>query len=205
MSSIREKEALVKEVHHRVKNNLQMMASLLNLQRHASALPAVHVAIDEARARIASIALLHEKLYVAADLAHVDGGEYLRDLAQRLAAELAPTGHVNVEADADPVPLSADRAIPCGLIVNELVTNAIKHAFPHGEGGRVHISLRASAAEIRLCVGDDGVGLPAAIQPTDSPGVGLQLVAAFVEQLDATLTVDRGHGTRFDIRFPVVR
>lgn len=202
-AALREKELLVREVHHRVKNNLQVMTSLLNLQSHTTAAPAALAALDEARGRLASIGLLYEKLHLAHDLGEIALGEYLREVAQRAIDQLdRPAGRVRLHAASDPIAVTPDRAIPCGLIVNELITNALKHAFVGREHGALELSVRRTdGGGIRLTVADDGVGLPADLVPEASPGLGLQLVAMFAEQLDATLAVHRDGGTRWDVTF----
>jgi len=202
-AALREKELLVKEVHHRVKNNLQVMASLLSLQSHATAAPAVLAALGEARGRLASIGLLYEKLHLAPDLGEIALADYLRDVAQRVIEQLdRPVGRVHLRVASDPIAVNPDRAIPSGLIVNELVTNALKHAFVGREHGTIDLALqRTDDGGVRLTLADDGVGLPADLDPGASPGLGLQLVAMFAEQLDATLAVHRDGGTRWDVTF----
>ncbi|MDX2167134.1 MAG: histidine kinase dimerization/phosphoacceptor domain -containing protein [Deltaproteobacteria bacterium] len=202
-AALKEKELLVKEVHHRVKNNLQVMTSLLNLQSHTTQAPAVLAALDEARGRLASIGLLYEKLHLAPDLGQIGLGDYLRDVAQRVSEQLdRPAGRVRLTVEIDPITVNPDRAIPSGLIVNELVTNALKHAFVGRAEGRIHLAVRRTGdGGVRLSLSDDGVGLPADLDPSHSPGLGLQLVAMFAEQLDATLAVDRAGGTSWAIAF----
>ena len=202
-AALREKELLVREVHHRVKNNLQVMASLLNLQSHTTAAPAALAALDEVRGRLASIGMLYEKLHLVPDLGEIALGDYLRDVAQRGIEQLdRPSGRVRLHAASDPIAVNPDRAIPCGLIVNELITNAVKHAFVGREHGAIELAVRRTDdGAIRLTIADDGVGLPANLEPETSPGLGLQLVAMFAEQLDATLAVHRDGGTRWEVTF----
>lgn len=201
-AALAEKEVLLREVHHRVKNNLQLISSLLNLQASQIEDPEVRTPLEEARARVQSIALVHERLYRSEDLADVDVGDYLQNLASVLVASLGPTDRVRLEVAADRIRLPLDTAIPCGLVANELVTNALKHAFPGGRSGTVRVELRRAGAFVRLSVQDDGVGMPAAFIPEDSPSLGLQLVASLTEQMGAALEVDRTRGTRFTLNIP---
>jgi PAS domain S-box-containing protein len=202
-AALKEKELLVKEVHHRVKNNLQVMTSLLNLQCHTTQAPDVLAALDEARGRLASIGLLYEKLHLAPDIGQIGLGDYLRDVAQRVIEQLDnPGGRVRLTVETDAIAVNPDRAIPSGLIINELVTNAIKHAFAGRAAGHIDLAVRRAAdGTVRLSLSDDGIGLPAGLDPAHSPGLGLQLVAMFAEQLDASLAVQRGGGTRWKIAF----
>ena len=202
-AALREKELLVREVHHRVKNNLQVMTSLLNLQGRLTAAPAALAALDDARGRLASIGLLYDKLHLAPDLGQIALGEYLREVAQRGIDQLdGSTGRVRLHAASDPIPVTPDRAIPCGLIVNELVTNALKHAFVGREHGAIQLNVRRTDdGGVRLTVADDGIGLPADLDPEANSRLGLQLVAMFAEQIDATLVVHRDGGTSWDVTF----
>jgi len=202
-AALQEKSLLLKEVHHRVKNNLQVMTSLLNLQSHTTQAPAALAAIAEARDRLATIALLHDKLYLAPDIGHIDLCDYLGDLARRIVGQLdARPGRVRLDVVAAPVWLTAAQAIPCGLIVNELTTNALKHAFAGRDAGAIELAVQRDAAgRVALSIADDGVGLPVGLHPAQSPGLGLQLVTTFTEQLDGALAVHCSRGTRFEITF----
>jgi two-component sensor histidine kinase len=193
---------LLREVHHRVKNNLQVIASLLTLKsEHLHSAETVGV-LEEMRARVHSLTGIHELLYEAKDLSSIDFGEYLTRLAQDLdslyAAEFRPI-RITVEANATGVDIG--QAVPCALIVNELVMNAVKHAFPNTEPGRIEIRMRREEAGYVLEVADNGIGLPADIDPSNSSTMGLQLVSLLTEQLHGSLAVRRDQGTRFEIRF----
>jgi PAS domain S-box-containing protein len=202
-SSLREKEVLLKEVHHRVKNNLQVISSLLSLQAHHLADPSGRAMLAESQARVRSIALVHEKLYQAGDLSHVHFDEYVRELVGDLFHSLNADGRpIAPRIEVEDVTLAVTTAIPCGLIVNELVTNALKHGFPGGQGGSICIRLRSCGADrLELVVEDDGIGLPLDLDPRATSSLGLDLVYTFAEQLDAEVQVRRERGTGFSFVF----
>lgn len=196
--ALQDKDALLKEIHHRVKNNLQLVSSLLNLQSSGATDPQLVARLDDSRARVESMALLHEQLYSSQDLAHIDGGAYLRLLVTNLGASLGASGRVEIQHNIEPLNLDADRALQCGLIVNELVSNALKHAFPDGASGAIQVEFRRLDGEILLRIADDGVGLPPDVDIGRSWSLGLQLVMDFSRQLQARVELDRTVGT--DVR-----
>lgn len=204
-ASLGEKEVLLKEVHHRVKNNLQVISSLLNLQARQLSDPSAHAVLSESQSRVQSIALVHEKLYQSADLAHIDFSGYLDDLVRNLfytynAAARGIAHHLEAAGSV----LAVDLAIPCGLIVNELVSNALQHAFPAGRPGTVSVALGEPAPGVlELAVADDGIGLPGDLEPEQyrAHSLGLDLVYTFAEQIDAKVEVQRQAGTSFRFRF----
>jgi two-component sensor histidine kinase len=202
-SSLREKEVLLKEVHHRVKNNLQVISSLLSLQAQHLADPVARAMFGESQGRVRSIALVHEKLYQAKDLSHVRFDEYARELVEDLLHSLGGAGRsIDARIEVDEVAMPVTTAIPCGLIVNELVTNALKHAFPPSRGGTIRVALRPREDDrLELSVDDDGIGLPPALDPRRTPSLGLDLVYTFAQQLEAEVTVRRGDGTGFSFVF----
>lgn len=204
-ASLREKEVLLKEVHHRVKNNLQVISSLLNLQARYLPDPAARAMFAQSQNRVQSIALVHERLYESADLEHVDFAKYTTILLDNIFDTHAAEGRgISKTIDMGGVSLPVDLAVPCGLIVNELVTNALKHAFPDGRTGVVRVSLTQTAdGELELTVGDDGVGLPLGIDPRNTASLGLDLVFTFAEQIEAETEVRRqeGGGTSFRFHF----
>lgn len=202
-SSLREKEVLLKEVHHRVKNNLQVISSLLSLQAQHLADPAARAMFGESQGRVRSIALVHEKLYQARDLSHIRFDEYTRELVEDLLHSLGGPGRsIDARIDVDGVTMAVTTAIPCGLIVNELVTNSLKHAFPPPRGGTIRVGLRACGDDrLELIVEDDGTGLPAGLDPRRTSSLGLDLVYTFAQQLEADVTVRRGCGTGFSFVF----
>ncbi|MBK7864439.1 MAG: GAF domain-containing protein [Archangiaceae bacterium] len=202
-ASLREKEVLLKEVNHRVKNNLQVISSLMNLQ--APSLPEEARAIFEAsQSRVHSIALVHERLYETNDVTSVDFGKYVHSLVAHLGHSLDGLSRgVSTEVAVDGVQLPVNQAVPCGLIVNELVTNAFKHAFPAREG-RVCIGLKQDGEKrLVLSVADDGVGLPGDVRAhrVRAGSLGMELVHTFAEQLDARVEVLPGPGTTFTFTF----
>ncbi len=199
--SIREKDVLLREVHHRVKNNLQVISSILKLQALQHGEDRVRASFRACQARVQAIALVHDKLYRLPNLARVAFADYARSLIDTLAGAHDATGRgVVVVAALDPVEVSIEHAIPAGLVLNELLTNAFKHAFPSGRRGHIGVTLSRSAASVRLAVRDDGVGL-GDIDPTHASSFGLDLVYTFAEQLGATVVVDRAHGTAFTLDF----
>jgi PAS domain S-box-containing protein len=203
-ASLVEKEVLLKEIHHRVKNNLQVISGLLYLKSENVDLPEVKEALQESRGRVQSIALIHEQLYKAADLAQVDFAEYFAPWKEH-AMELlgADPKRIRVECDIDPVLLAVEQAIPCALIMNELVSNAVKYAFPGTRQGRVEVQLKIIQNGCRLSVADDGVGLPAGCNLEQTPSLGLHLVGILTRQLKGVATIDRSAGTRIQVQFPI--
>jgi hypothetical protein len=203
MASLREKEVLLKEIHHRVKNNLQIVSSLLYLQITRTEHPGAVSALRESQSRVKSMALIHEKLYRSPDLASIDMGSYTKSLDSDLRNTLrTEAASVRLTLNIENIPLGISEAIPCGLIINELVSNSLKHAFPGGKGGEVTIQLaRADSNCITLSVSDNGVGIPEEMDIRSLPSLGLSLVHSLVEQLGGTLRLERNGGTTFTITF----
>jgi len=199
----REKEVLLQEIHHRVKNNLQIITSLLRMQSRAVQDPAFSEALRECQNRVASMALIHDKLYRARDLARVSFGEYVRDLTNNILTSYAlPARSVRVRLDIDDLSLSLDYAVPCGLILNELMSNCLKHAFPVGHSGTVYIGFHAEGEEeLCLVVRDDGVGVPADVDLARTSSLGWRLIRALVEQLGGVVQCQTAGGTSIEIRF----
>ena len=203
--SLQEKEILLKEIHHRVKNNLQVISSLLNLQ--ASFLPdrAMQAVFKESQARVRSMALIHERLYQAADLTQINFHEYVQTLVQELYhAYGASSAQIRLQLDVVEIRFGIDTAIPCGLIVNELVSNALKYAFRAGQGALTISLSEHTAGRHELVISDDGIGLPADFEIDRQRSLGLQLVKGLVEeQLEGTLAwhSEPGKGTRWQICF----
>ncbi|ATC65035.1 hypothetical protein CMV30_14295 [Nibricoccus aquaticus] len=202
-TSLAEKEVLLKEIHHRVKNNMQIISSLLNLQLGHLHDETSRRLFAESQGRIASMALIHEKLYQSSDLGHIDFADYLRDLTENLVAAFGvSTRGIAFDLHVASIELGIDTAIPCGLIVNELVSNACKHAFAPGTPGRIEISLtRASADQFRLVVRDNGRGIPADFDLRQTKSLGMQLVKTLVRQLRGDLQIEPGPGAAFAITF----
>jgi PAS domain S-box-containing protein len=200
---LREREVLLREVHHRVKNNLQLVSSLLNLQGRQMQDPASIAILAECQARIQTIALIHQRLYQTKDMGQVAFAEYARNLAENILHSVAERGDaIALAVDVADIPLAIDVAIPLGLILNELVTNAVKHAFPDRRRGTIRIGLsREAPRRLAFAVADDGIGLPATFDIDTSDSLGMQLVATLAEQLSARLTIDRTGGTTFGLAF----
>ncbi len=202
-SSLREKEVLLKEIHHRVKNNLQIIASLLNMQAEFVTDRNARVMLEEMNTRVRSIAAIHEMLYSAPDLSQINFGGYLNLLTRDISSVYSLAGgQVVAEVNASPVSLDITQAVPCGLIVSELLTNAFKHAFRAGERGSLRVAFDRNDHECVLEVSDNGAGLPAGLNPASSQSMGFQLVMLLVQQIKGSLEVGREGGTRFSIRFP---
>jgi PAS domain S-box-containing protein len=200
---LREKEVLLKEVHHRVKNNLQVISSLVGLQADGSGDETVREVLRDVNYRVRSMALIHEKLYQSESLSRIDFAEYIRGLLSYLwRAHGAGAADVRLTLDLEPVLLSVDTAVPCGLILNELAGNALKHAFRGRSEGEVTVSLKGSVADrLHLCVRDNGVGLPPGFDWRQASSLGLRLVQMLSGQLGATVEADNGEGTRFEVTF----
>lgn len=199
-TSLEEKEVLLQEIHHRVKNNMQIISSLLNLQSTYTGDSHCIEMLRESRNRIKSMALIHEKLYQSQDLANINFKEYITALVYELARSYK-RGAVAITIDAEDVFLGIDSALPCGLIINELVSNSLKHAFPDGKGS-IHAKIHVVDGIIHLTVGDNGVGIPDTIDFRAAETLGLRLVTILVEdQLGGTINLDKREGTEFTITF----
>jgi PAS domain S-box-containing protein len=202
-ASLTEKEVLLKEIHHRVKNNLQVITSLLNLQCAQEDDVRTTAVLRESQARIRSMALVHEELYRSRDLARVDVASYVRKLSSSLfRVYKAPEAEVGLHLDVRDVYLPVDAAIPCGLIINELVSNSLKYAFRRSKKGSIGIRMVRSGGNFELVVSDDGEGLPPYLNVETTESLGLQLVTTLVKQLQGSLNVGRGKGVSFTMRFP---
>jgi two-component sensor histidine kinase len=202
--SLREKETLLREVHHRVKNNLQVIASLLSLQSEATPDPHVQRIVQVNQDRIQAMALIHDHLYRSDDLARVNLAPYLDTVATHLfQVYCAEPTRVTLHPQFEEIWLDLDVAIPCGLILNELLTNCCKHAFPGGQAGEIYLDLRVTPAhEVTLRVQDTGVGFPEGLDAQTADSLGLQLVHLLTEQLGGTITLTRDRGTTITLRFP---
>jgi PAS domain S-box-containing protein len=202
-ATLHEKEVLLKEIHHRVKNNLQIIASLLSLQSDQLKDPADLVLFEDTQNRVKSMALIHESLYRTGDLARFNFAHYIGCLRTDLfQSYTGGASHIRLHTELDELTLDVDTAVPCGLILNELLTNALKYAFPYGRPGDIHIVLRAEAGHVMLSVGDTGVGFPADLDFRHTESLGLQLVSMLTEQLRGTITLTREPGTAFAVTFP---
>ena len=198
----RRKEVLLKEIHHRVKNNLQVISSLLALQAGATQDAVTRGLLQESRNRVHSMALIHEKLYRSTDEERINFSSYVRDLAAHLRHSYAGNSeHVTVDIDVPDITLDMDRLVPCGLIINELMSNALKYAFPGGRSGTIRVHMRREDGRHVLTVSDDGVGLPPAVDMTNPRTLGLRIVNSLVSQLHGELALGSGPGASFSITF----
>ena len=200
-ASLREKEVLLKEIHHRVKNNLQIISSMLQLQARLIQDPQAQEPFRECLERVRAIALLHETLYRSQDMARIDLAAYIRSLVGQLAAAYQCGGAVRFQVEVEDVNLDLDSAMPCGLIVTELVTNALRHAFPEGREGEIRVRLAQVDGRVELTVADNGVGLPEGVDLRSSGTLGLELVSVFAKQLRAQVRVRNGRGAQITVAF----
>jgi len=200
--SIKEKDLMMKEIHHRVKNNLMVIQSLLQLQsRYIKDKDALNI-FKESQNRAKSMALIHQRLYQSDDLKRIDFGEYARSLSIDLFRTNANSPElINLDIVVENVMLDVNTAIPLGLILNELVTNSLKHAFPHGRSGKIWVNFHSEGSKFNLSVSDDGVGVPDNLDSEKSDSLGFRLVNSLSEQIGAQLTIDTTNGTKFEIIF----
>jgi two-component system, sensor histidine kinase PdtaS len=205
IQALKEKDVLLGEIHHRVKNNLQIVHSLLELQSARTSDPVVIDILRDAQSRIHSMALIHQTLYQSNDFARVDFDSFVAALAANLAVSYsAAPNRIAIATDASGVLLPINIAVPCGLVVNELISNALKHGFPAGQPGKVIVALHEEPdAQVVLSVSDDGVGLPDELDIAQTATLGLQLVQLLAEQLGAKVTIQRSKPTRFELRLPL--
>ncbi len=203
-TSLKEKEVLLKEIHHRVKNNLQVICSLLYLQsKNAKDQEALDM-FKESENRIKSMALIHEELYQSDDIVHIDFADYIQRLTNNLSNSYGiGMGMVAMSLKIDDVSLSIDKAIPCGLIINELVSNSLKYGFPDKSKGEIQIHLVSeNKNHIALTVHDNGIGLPKGFDFDNTKTLGLQLVRTLTRQLKGQIEWHNSHGTLFKVTFP---
>jgi len=203
-TSLKEKEVLLQEVHHRVKNNLQIIQSMLNLQSRGMTDPDILDVLTTSRDRVYSIALIHENLYRSEEIGVVDLQTYFEKLCRNLHISYSKQiKTVNYEVNVDNVPVNLTQAVPCGLIVNELVSNSLKYAFPDKDVGCITICSRIDGDDCTISVQDDGVGMPAVTNNKNDTSLGLQLVKMLVQQLDGELETNHEHGTTVKFTFPL--
>jgi len=205
--NLKQKDLLLREINHRVMNSFQLLSSLFGLQARRAQNPEAKHALAEANDRIQALAIVHRRLYANAAVDRVEVKEYLTGLCDDLSrALLAENGGVSIAIEAAPAELPPSRIVPLGLIVNELVTNAVKYAFPDRREGRVEIRFQPRDDGWRLEVADNGVGLPEGKMPANGTGLGMVVLQAQVRQLDAAIDIDSGPaGTRFTIDIPAPR
>jgi len=202
--SLKEKEMLLREVHHRVKNNMQVISSLLRLQSGVLEDPKVTTIFKECQDRVRSMSLIHEKFYRSKDLLNIDFAEYIKELTDGLIRSYGiDASKIAIKTDVKGISLVINIAIPCGLLVNELISNSLKHAFPKGKSGEVKVSMRpAEKGWVELIISDNGVGFPKELDFRKTKSLGLQLVNTLVkDQLGGEIELDRSAGTKFKIKF----
>jgi len=200
-NSLREKEILLKEVHHRVKNNLQIVISLLHMKAVGAADPEVRKILEESQSRIYSLALIHEEMYRTDNFALIDIGEYLEIIADRILETCA----LDVEKtfDLSPLYLELDTAVPCGLIVSELIMNAAKHVFSKQPHSRLRIATKNIDNTALIEIADNGPGLPDNYMETSKGSIGMTIVEGLTDQIHATLEISNEEGACFRLRFPL--
>ncbi len=199
--SLREKEILLKELYHRTKNNMNSVSNLITLQSSAIKDPEIRQLLKETQGRINSMALVHEMLYKTGDLSRLDLKDYLEQLARSV---LASPRKIKLYLDLDPVPATLDVAIPCGLILNELLSNSLKHAFPDGRG-EISVSLKKKGNEVELVCSDNGPGFPEGFKVETTGSLGLKLINGLVKQLLGSIETLRGNGAGLAVRFDISR
>lgn len=202
-AAVQEKELLLREIHHRIKNNIQIIASLLRLEASQAGDAKLKEALRVCQSRICSISLIHEKLYQSQDLAAVDFGDYTRTLAGELLHLYGiDESLIHLDVRSQNVRLPTKKAVSCGLIVSELVVNALKHAFPSGRPGTISVEIAPlEQGRIMLLVSDDGIGLPTDYDPGKTNRLGLRIVSDLVKQLDGEMHIEKSEGTAFRIIF----
>ena len=201
-NSLTEKEMLLKEIHHRVKNNLMIISSLLNLQSGYIKDKASKNIFKESENRARSMALIHERLYQSTDLKRIDFGDYITSLATELFhTYVSDRNIIELKINVEDILLDINTSIPLGLIVNELITNSLKHAFPNGMKGKININFYLKNDHYEFAVKDDGIGFPEDIDFQNTNSLGLQIVTSLTEQIDGEIKLERSNGTEFKITF----
>lgn len=202
IANLNEKELLLREIHHRVKNNMQIVTSLMNLQKQYVEEEETKMVLGDSQARVKSMAMVHEKLYESSDLSHIDFKEYVEKLVYGLFyTHGVPRYTIKPVINMGTVAMSMETAIPLGLIINELVSNSLKYAFPNKKTGEINVSLKITGNEYELIVSDNGIGIPRHIDLDNLKSLGLQLVSNLAHQLGAEITLNRSQGTDFRLKF----
>ena len=200
--SLSEKESLLKEIYHRVKNNLQVVSGLLKLQASQAQEPSTKAALATSGSRVQSMSLVHEMLYQSGNLAKVDMKNYISRLSNYLYEIYGvDSKRIHITQDIDELSLKIDTAIPCGLIINEIISNAFKYAFPGGRSGEIKISLKTHHATKELTISDNGVGIPASITIEKANSLGLRLICNLTKQLGGKIALHRENGSTFILTF----
>ncbi|WP_291327784.1 histidine kinase dimerization/phosphoacceptor domain -containing protein [Desulfovibrio sp. UCD-KL4C] len=200
--SLTEKEVMLKEIHHRVKNNLQVISSLLSLQSGYTEDVKSKNMLRECQHRVRSMSMLHERLYRSDDLSQIDMKEYAQTLMNFLLRSYSIDNSIHTSFEINDIKLGIDSAVPCGLIINELLSNSLKHAFPDKKQGNLFVSMLRKGNDIALTVSDDGIGLPDNFEIGSTKTLGITLVETLSEQLCGKMIIDKTIGTSFQIIFP---
>ncbi len=202
-ASLLEKETMLQEIHHRVKNNLQVISSLLDMQASRLQDEKAKRALQDSMDRVRAMAIIHSQLYQSQDLARVDFGLFIRDLIGNISQSSGRTNSfVDITVDAGAMRLDIESSIPCGLILSELVSNALKHAFPEGREGQIHIDMRSEENRVVLTVQDNGIGFPQSVDSMNVKSLGLQLVKILVGQINGNIAMEVDGGTTWTVAFP---
>jgi two-component sensor histidine kinase len=202
-SQLEEKTLLLRELHHRVRNNLQLITSMLSIQARKIPDPTLQMAISESRNRIRTMAMIHEKLWSEDDFAQIRLDALARQIFSNLLALYhTPPGQITLSMDSQPVVIDINTAIPLSFIINELISNSLKYAFPGGQSGEITVEIREDEQDLVIRLTDNGIGLPPGFDWENSDTVGLILVNSLVQQLQGTIEREPGNGTRFMIRIP---
>jgi two-component sensor histidine kinase len=196
---INKNEVLIKEIHHRVKNNLQIISSLLRLQSAESKSEVVHEHFDEAIGRIKSMALIHEKMYQKDDLSRIDLEGYFVSLADEIVGSIQSDTNIEVIVNSELADIDVESIVPISLIFNELITNSVKHGFKDKGSGTIRITVQVKDEEVKMSYADDGVWL----KPSNESSFGLELLSTFTEQLDGKHSRDTSDGTQYEFIFPL--
>ncbi|HBK96478.1 MAG TPA: histidine kinase, partial [Microcoleaceae bacterium UBA10368] len=200
-AALREKEILLKEIHHRVKNNMQVVSSLLQLQAQYIEDETTLSLFEESQNRIHSMALIHEQLYQSENLDRIDLPLYVENLVANVYQSFGCcNSSIQIQLNIDPISLNIETAIPCGLIINELVSNSLKYAFPYSRAGEINIKFcEISSQQFHLSIQDNGVGFPADFDVENTETLGIRLVRMLTSQLDGSLTIDSQYGTCYNL------
>ena len=200
--SLQEKEVLINEIHHRVKNNMQIISSLLNLQTHfTSDIETIDI-LKDTQNRVKSMAMVHEKLYQSSDLTHINFSNYIICLVNHLFYSYGiEESQIKKMIDVEDIDLNIDTAVPCGLIICEIVSNSLKYAFKDGRIGKVTVSLKIKDEKFYLTISDDGIGFPKKLDFKNTDSLGLKLVNSLTNQIDGEIHLDKTCGTKFKITF----
>jgi two-component sensor histidine kinase len=202
--SLNDKEILLKEIHHRIKNNLAIMSGLFELQLEGLENEETKKVLRDSQSRLKSMALVHDKLYRTSTLTDIEMSQYITELVKSLRNTFSgPDQDIDLEFSFDDISLDIDQAVPCGLLINEIIVNAFKHAFKHKKSGIIKISLKRINGTAKLVIADNGEGIPKDLNIKESSSLGMMLIDTFKSQLEATMEITNTNGTRFSISFPV--